>query len=159
LRLEDYDRRVPGLLELRKQAQTSQNARDILRNLIYDDDGAIRMLAAEALSKTRAYPEDSVPVLKTVLDVTFENNLFEKARDWLFIALGALGNYGEYAVEAEESAWPYLYAQEDLQIKLRTMNFLSKVAPFSAASRSILKLLRSHVNKEIRKYAEQIELL
>ena len=154
---EDYMKRVPGLLELRKQSKSSQKAKDILKDLIYDKDGAIRMLAAEALSKTKAYPEHSVPVLQAVLEVTVEKDLIENGRDWLTIAFGALGNYGEHAVLAEESAWPYIYAQDNFQIKIRAMNFLSKIAPFSTASRTILKLLCNHENEEIRKYAIQLQ--
>ena len=96
------------------------------------------MLAAEALSKSKAYPEHAVPVLQTVLDVALENDLIEKGKDWLTVALGALGNYEEHAVVAEESAWPYIYAQDNLEFKLRTMTFLSKESNHRSDARQCL---------------------
>ena len=149
----DYSRQTNGLMELRQLAENSESARDELRRLIHEGDGAVRILAAEALSRTASYPEDAIPVLIAVLDVCREHNMVESWEPWLKVALGAIANYEEASILAEESVWPYIYGQDDLNLQLYAITAISKMAKVSSASWAILCLSCQHANQAIRDFS------
>jgi len=71
----DYEIRSKGLVGLREQSKNSELARGKLRELIYDSDGCMRILAAEALSITQSHPSDAIPVLEAALEVGREMDI------------------------------------------------------------------------------------
>jgi len=152
----DYSRQTNGIMELRRLAIDSVAARDELRRLIHEGDGAVRILAAEALSRTASYPEDAIPVLIAALDVCREHNLIESSEAWLKVALGAIANYGEDSIQAEESVWPYIYTQDNLNLQLYAITAISKMAKVSNASWTILCSLCQHTNQAIRDFSRDL---
>ena len=152
----DYSRQLNGLMDLRQLSTDSEAARNELRRLIYEGDGAIRIHAAEALSLSCSYPKDAIPVLIAVLDVCRENDMIEKSESWLKVALGAIANYKEDAILAEDSVWPYIYTQENLNLQLFAITAISQMAKVSNASWTILCLLCRHENQAIRDFSRAI---
>ena len=152
----DFEVRSKGLFELREQSKESKLAQAKLRDLIYDADGCIRILAAEALSITQSYPHDAIPVLETTLEVGREIEITEKQEPSLRICLGALYNYGEAAMTAEAIVWQYLYAQPNPNLKIYSIRLVSRLAKYSEASWTILCLLCQHQDPIIRNYAREI---
>lgn len=156
LNKSDYEIRSKGLVKLRDQSSDSELARIKLRDLIYDSDGCMRILAAEALSITRSHSYDAIPVLEATLEIGREMNISPVLEPWLRICLGALYRYGKAAITAENIVWQYLYAQANQNLKLYATRLLSRLAKFSDASWAILCLLCQHEDSEIRTYARQI---
>lgn len=152
----DYSRQTNALMELRQLARDSESAKDELRRLIHEGDGAVRILAAEALSRAAAYPEDAMPVLIAALDVCREHNIVDSSEPWLRVALGAIANYEEASILAEESVWPYIYTQRKLNLQLYAITAISKMAKVSNASWTILCLLCQHADQAIRDFSQDI---
>lgn len=156
LNKSDYDIRAKGMVCLREESQRSDLARAKLRDLIYDDDGSIRILAAEALSTTQSYPSDAIPLLEAVLEVGCTMEITDGVEPWIRICLGALFNYNEAASSSEILVWPYLYAQPNTNLILYATRLVSLFAKFSDASRTILCLLCQHHDSHIRNYAREL---
>ena len=152
----DYATRTEGMVHLREESLQSDIARSKLRDLIYDDDGCIRILAAEALSLTQSYPSDAIPVLEATLEAGTDVEITDKVEPWIRICLGALYNYGEAAKSAESLAWPYLYAQPSKNLTLYAARFISRFAGSTDATWTILCLLCRHEDPEIRNYVREI---
>jgi len=152
----DYDVRSKGMVYLREESKGSELARSKLRELIYDDDGCIRMLAAEALSLTQSYPSDAIPVLEVALEVAQPMEITGAVEPWLRICLGALFNYGDVAISSEGIVWQYLYAQPNQNVMLYAVRLVSRFARFSDASWAILCLLCQHQNSRIQNYAREL---
>jgi len=98
---EDEDIRQEAIVELRNYTSIPEVS-SFLRSLIYDKNGHVRILAAEALARARLYPEDAIPVLVTVLEVVDDAHIanLEHAKNWRRVAAGALGFYGTKATSA-----------------------------------------------------------
>ncbi|MBI4684093.1 MAG: HEAT repeat domain-containing protein [Nitrospirae bacterium] len=152
----DYSCQTNGLTELRQLAIDSEAARDELRRLIYEGDSAIRILAAEALSRTASFPADAIPVLIAALDVGREPSMAEISEPWLRIALGAIANFEEDLILAEKSVWPYIYTQNNINLQLYAITAVSKMAKVSSASWTILCLLCNHENQIIRDFTRNL---
>jgi hypothetical protein len=152
----DDESRTTGILELRNMALESRFARHELRRLIYAGDGATRILAAEALSRTASFPRDAIPVLIAVLDVCRKDDLAERGKDWARVALGALANYEKASVRAEKSVWPYIHAQRDPNLQLYAIKVVSVMAPVSEASWTILCILCRHEDAAIRDFCREL---
>lgn len=153
---QSYDNKLEGLMELREKIFKHSLARTKLRELLFDDDGSIRILAAEALSKTKSFPEEAIPVLQAVLDVCKENNMINERKDLLRITLGSLVNFEENSVLAENSIWPYVYTQNDINLQMYAIKAISKIAKVSDASWTILCLLCHHDNNEISDFTKDL---
>jgi len=156
LNSSDYEIRSKGIVGLRKESQQSKLARSKLKKLIYDPDGCIRIIAAEALSTTQSYPADAIPVLKTTLEIGLEINITAEIEPWLRICLGALYNYGESAINTENIVWKYLYAQSNKNLKLYTIRLLSCFAKISEESWTILCLLCQHEDLDVKNCAVEM---
>ena len=152
----DIEERLRGIITLRELSRTSEAARDRLKELIWADDGCIRFHAAEALSWTRSFPEEAVPVLCAVLSVCNERGRIEADRIWAGVAIGALEHYGTEALPAEEEVWPYLYAQDDEALRRMAMRVVASLAPVSNASWTIMCLLCRHEEPTVREQAKSI---
>lgn len=154
---DDHGSRIEGVLELRRMHAGSKDVIQELRRLIYSDDGSVRIYAAEALSQTASYADDAIPVLQAVLDVIRENGWTERREEWARMALGAIAHYGDAAVVAETSVWPYIYTQKNVNLQLYAIQATAKMARVSEASWTVLCLLCRHEEQEIRQFA--IELM
>lgn len=152
----DYDVRSKGMVQLREESKSSELARSKLRDLIYDNDGCLRMLAAEALSLTQSHPLHAIPVLRTALEVGRSMEITQTVEPWLRICLGALFNYGDMALSTENIVWQYLYAQPNENLRLYAVQLVSRFSKVSDASLAILCLLCQHQDSHIRNYAREL---
>lgn len=77
-------------------------AEHAVRLAIHDNDGLVRMLAAEALARARVCPEEAIPVLIAVLEAADQAGVASapNAKDWRRVAAGALEHYGPRAEPA-----------------------------------------------------------
>ena len=66
---------------------------------IFDPDGHVRILAAEALARAGLYPAEAIPVLVAVLAVGDQSDIatVAHAKEWRRTAAGAIGRYGNEA--------------------------------------------------------------
>ena len=92
----DYDVRSKGMVQLREESKSSELARSKLRDLIYDNDGCLRMLAAEALSLTQSHPLHAIPVLRTALEVGRSMEITQTVEPWLRICLAHFSTTGTW---------------------------------------------------------------
>jgi hypothetical protein len=152
----DYGLRSAGMVQLREESKGSELARSKLRDLIYDDDGCLRMLFAEALSLTQSHPKDAIPVLETALEVGRKLTITDGVEPWLRMCLGALFNYGDMALPTEKVVWEYLYAQPNPNLRRYAARLVSRFSKFSNASWSILCLLCQHQDEGLRTYARDL---
>jgi hypothetical protein len=152
----DHAVRRKGGIQLREEGKASTLARSKLRELIYDNDGCLRILAAEALSHTQSHPLDAVPVLETALDVGRSMEITKSLETWLRLCLGALYNFGDKALSAERSVWPYLHTQPNINLMLYATRVVSRFAKSSGASWTIFCLLCHHQDLTIRDYARKL---
>lgn len=152
-----YEEKAKGIQYLREECRTKkEEAQLALRQCIWSDDGAIRILAAEALSLSRSYPKDSIPVLIATLQVGYERRQYEKDELWIGLALGALTNYGPLAIEAQVSVWPFLYAPTTEALQKMATRFVLRIAKTSDSAWTIACLLCHHENQVIRDLAKSI---
>jgi HEAT repeat protein len=95
------EQKISAVIALRKHLDILE-VQNALRSCLCDSDGSVRMLAAEALSKEKLFPEDSIPVLMTILDVTDQGKIarIDTSKQWRRMAAGALANYGPKAEPA-----------------------------------------------------------
>jgi hypothetical protein len=152
----DYEIRTKGMAQLREESKRSELARSKLRDLIYDDDGCLRMIAVEALSLTQSHPLDAIPVLERALEVGRPMEITDAIEPWLRICLGALFNYGDTALSAKSIVWQYLYAQPNQNLILYAVRVVSLFSKLSDASWTILCLLCQHHVSHIRNYAREL---
>jgi hypothetical protein len=152
----DYSSRADAVLELRELAVDSSSARDELRRLIREGDGGVRVLAAEALARTASFPDEVLPVLIATLDVYRERGLTEASEPWARVALGSIAKYGPESIMAEESVWPYLYAQHDTNLQMYAITAISRMAKASPASWTILCVMCQHANQVIRDFSRDL---
>jgi hypothetical protein len=152
----DFETKTKGMAYLREESKNSEIVRQKIRDLIYDDDGCIRILAAESLSLTQSYSSDAIPLLEAALEVGMQMEITDKSEPWLRICLGALYNYGEASIPTERIVWQYLYAQTNENLILYAIRLVSRFAKFSDPSWTILCLLCKHQNSTIREYAREI---
>ena len=91
--------RLNAVAQLRKLAVEGRDAEASLCDALEDTDGMVRFMAAEALARARARPEEAVPVLQAVIEVAAEHysDNPKLADDYLKVAIGALAWYGEQA--------------------------------------------------------------
>lgn len=82
--------------------------------------------------------------------------MVESWEPWLKVALGAIANYEEASILAEESVWPYIYTQDNLNLQLYAITAMSKMAKVSNASWTILCLLCQHSNQAIRDFSRDL---
>lgn len=80
-----------------------------LRCSLNDTGGHIRILAAEALSRNRLFPQDVLPVLIATLEAADEAAVarVQHAKQWRRLAAGAIAHYGpdaEPAIDALRTA-------------------------------------------------------
>jgi len=152
-----YEERIQGILAFRSEVKSSREAQEALRSCLSEEDGAIRVCAAEALSLARAYPEDGIPVLVTVLQVARERNEIARDEQWAGIAIAALTNYGPLAIDIQHSVWPFLYAFPTTQtLKRLATRFVMRLARTSSASWTLACLLCHHEDKDLRELAQSI---
>ena len=97
----DPDVRMKAVRELRGQTHIPE-VQNALRTSLYDPSGHVRILAAEALAKASLFPEETIPVLVTVLEVIDQAHIASvpHAKEWRRLAAGALAHYGPAAEPA-----------------------------------------------------------
>lgn len=98
---QDSGIRINAIVQLRDYTSIPEVAHT-LRSLIYDINGHVKILAAEALAKSRLFPEDAIPVLITTLEVIDEPHIskVDHSKEWRRVAAGALQFYGPKAIFA-----------------------------------------------------------
>lgn len=152
----DYGFRSKGMVQLREESKSSELAQAKLRDFIYDDDGCLRMLAAEALSLTQSHPTDAIPVLGTALEVGRKLTITDAVEPWLRMCLGALFNFSDLALPTEKVVWEYLYAQPNLNLRHYAARLVSRFSKYSNASWTILCLLCQHQDEDLRTYVRDL---
>jgi HEAT repeat protein len=161
LRLHDPDKdvRMDAVVQLRDRVSVPQ-VQHALRTAIYDPDGHVRILAAEALARGKMYPNESIPVLMTVLEVVDKAYLASvpHSKEWRRVAAGALGHYGAEA----ESAVPFLknaLLDPDADVRRYTARTLGLIGPAAIVALQDLRAARQvEANKMARiVYEEAIE--
>jgi len=95
------DERCSAIVGLRKHLDVFEAQHALLLSL-NDEDGHVRILAAEALAKAGLCPEKAIPVLIATIEVTDMAYLAQVpgAKEWRRVAVGVLGRYGAKAAPA-----------------------------------------------------------
>ena len=97
----EKETRMQAVTGLREHTSVPE-AVHALRMSLFDPDGHVRILAAEALARAGLYPDEAIPVLVAVLEVTDQTNIaaVPHAKEWRRVAAGALQFYGSRAAPA-----------------------------------------------------------
>lgn len=102
-RLHDPDSDIRGkaAVGLREHIEAPE-VQHALRSAIYDADGHVRMLAAEALATAGLFRGEVIPVLITMLEVGDEADIARVAtsKQWRRVAAACIGKYGAEAAPA-----------------------------------------------------------
>jgi HEAT repeat protein len=95
------DERCRAVVALRAKSEIFE-AQHALLSSLNDENGHVRILAAEALAKAGLHPDRTIPVLIATIEATDESHLAQipGAKDWRRIAVGVLGRYGARATNA-----------------------------------------------------------
>ena len=156
LRYADYEEKAKGIEKLKEESKSSKLAIRKLKELLFNDDACVRILAAEALSITGSFPDEVVPFLKKVLKRSRTDNVSASTEPWLRRCLSGLYNYGALAMSAERTVWMYLYGHPFQDLKMDAAKVVSRFASKSVASWTILALLCRHRDTDIRHNAKAI---
>lgn len=90
--------RLDAVVTLRDQMDVAE-VMHAMRVLIYDPDGHVRILAAEALARQGLYASEALPVLITTLEVVDKAEVagVPHAKEWRRVAAGVIQHYGPEA--------------------------------------------------------------
>jgi len=102
-RLHDPDSAIRGKAVVALREHTgAPEVQHALRSALYDADGHVRMLAAEALARAALLRDDVIPVLLAILQVADQAHLANVAtsKQWRRVAAACLGKYGAGAAPA-----------------------------------------------------------
>ena len=128
-----------------------------LRELLYAEDGIVRIDAAAILAKRDGpFAEDVIPVLVAVLDVYLDLRDQVESYFHVALALSALKEYGPSVQPFERSIWPYLYVIEDEFIQKLAIDVLSNIAMKSDATWMALCLMANHSNSNLREHTRMV---
>lgn len=148
----DWEQSSSALIELRRAAETSFDAREELVKLIHHPDGMVRFMAAEALARVHTAPQEAIPVLCAVLDVYADMGYPEDNETQARLALGSLAHFGEEAVVAQEIVWRFLHCQKNLNLRMYAAQVVVNVASVSTASWTVMSLLCEHQDDALREF-------
>jgi HEAT repeat protein len=155
------DERYRAALEIRSSGSSHPEVVQALANAIYDDNGHVRIIAAETLSRMGQKAQDAVPVLITVLEVADSYHVSNRPahlKSWHRMAVAALGNFGPQAKPATESLIKALF-DFDKNVSGYAALSLGKIGATEALP-ALEKALEAEKMPECRSaIAEAIELL
>lgn len=154
---QDSDIRINAIVQLRDYTNIPEVAHT-LRSLIYDVNGNVRILAAEALSKARLFPEDAIPVLITTLEVIDDPHISKVAhsKEWRRVAAGSLRFYGSKAVMAIPALKNALL-DPDENVRMYAAISLGEIGKESIVVLQDLRAARqSETNLELRKIIDDV---
>lgn len=154
--MNDFEPIYHTMKELRELSFTSETAKEKLLSLIYSENVHTKIHAAEALSFTKSYPSEVIPVFKTFLDVAREQNKIDDVEGWLRLSLGSIARFEEEAIMAEKNVWEYLYTQSNINLILYAITALAKISKVSTASWTILCLMCRHENETISTFSKDL---
>ncbi|MEK7676633.1 MAG: HEAT repeat domain-containing protein [Verrucomicrobiota bacterium] len=97
----DNDTRGRAVVALREHTGAPE-VQHALRSAIYDADGHVRMLAAEALARAALFRDEVIPVLLAILEVGDKADIARlgTSKQWRRVAAGCIGKYGAEAAPA-----------------------------------------------------------
>ena len=151
-----FKNRIKGIVRLRVEGHFSKIAKEHLKKLLSHKNIYIQILAAEALSDTRAFPNEVITCLREFLEQVMNNGYYNECNCLLIIALKSLEKYKEKAISAEKIIWNYIYAQKNHEIILKAIKIISWLSKISSASWTILCLLCRHEDQIIRDFSRNI---
>lgn len=142
------EERQAAVVALREMAIVPEVER-ALRATIQDDDGHVRILAAEALARSGLAPDVAIPVLVTVLDVGDEPSFANRphAKEWRKIAAGVLGRYGERAAPAIDALRRALWDPE-YNVRGYAAMSLGKIGPAAMCALQDIRAARQTEGNE-----------
>ena len=142
LKSDIKDDRLDAIAILRNKTEIIEVQKALL-GALYNIDGHVRIMAAEALAYNRIYPENAIPVLIATIEVSDEADVvnIQYAKQWRRIAVGAIGRYGKSAEIAIPSLRVALL-DPDANIRGYAAKSLGEIGPDSIIALQDLRAAR-----------------